>query len=452
MSREVEIPASGTVVDYTSQSSTSYAATNAIDGSTSSYWRCNSPTGAYITLMLSAPAAITRVRLYIGNTSYRASEWKLSGSNDGTVFEDIYTGTIANATGWQEFSFENSAAYQYIRWTCVSGASTSRLYLYEIELFATLVFEYTKADGKYIALKFDQALYGDVSGKTPIPVGGWGTGDKEQPIVAVTSSGDYSTSYPASNVLDGSESTYWRSPNPVAGSYLVLDFGEPVVIGGFNIYQSTSYYPKEIKASGSNDGSAYTEIGTSRDDGSAQGWKTFSFNNSAAYQYYKIEFTDYASTSRLYIYEIKALVAAPVGNEQAFEVRGKIYTFVPGGELVDEIFDVVSVSKHETIENAILLEIDDYDRFESVIGELTVVYTRLLGNLSGAGGAVEDFEVSFQPEDLIWKGDQNDVEHLSVSVAAAGSLRRVTHNNTKADEHINVNVIASGVLTHVDDI
>lgn len=451
MSRKVEVSAHGTVVDYTSQSSTSYAATNAIDGSTSSYWRCNSPTGAYITLMLSAPAAITRVRLYIGNTSYRASEWKLSGSNDGALFEDIYAGTISNATGWQEFSFENSAAYQYIRWTCVSGASTSRLYLYEIELFQTLVFEYTKADGKYIALKFDQELLGDVSGKTPIPVGGWGTGDKEQPIVAVTSSGDYSTSYPASNVMDGSTSNYWRSSS-VAGSYLILDFGEPVVIGGFNIYQSTSYYPKEIKASGSNDGSAYTEIGTSRDDGSAQGWKTFSYNNSVAYQYYKLEFTDYASTSRLYIYEIKAFVAKPVGNEQAFEVKGKVYTYVPDGELVDESFDVASVSRHETEENTILLEIDDYDRFESVIGELTVTYTRLLGNLSGAGGAVEDFVVSFQPEDLVWKGDQNDAEHISLSVQASGFLTKVTYSDTAENEHIEISVTATGVLTHIDDL
>ena len=451
MSREVEALVRGSVVDYTSQSSTSYAATNAIDGSTSSYWRCNSPTGAYITLMLSAPEAITKVRLYIGNTSYRASKWKLSGSNDGSAFEDIYTGTIANATGWQEFSFENSAAYQYIRWTCVSGASTSRLYLYEIELFQTLVFEYTKADGKYIALKFDQELLGDVSGKTPIPVGGWPASDEEAPIVSVTSSGDYSTSYPAANVIDGSTSSYWQT-RTVAGSYLVLDLGDAVVIGGFDIYQSTSYYPKAIKVSGSNDGAEYTEIGAAQNDGTAADWKRFGFTNSEAYRYYKVEFTDYASTSRLYIYEIKAFVAKPVGNEQAFEVKGKVYTYVPGGELVDKAFNVVNVSRHKTEENTILLEIDDYDRFESVIGELTVTYTRLLGNLSGAGGAVEDFVTSFQPNDLVWKGDQNDIEHIALYTQATGSLRRVTHNDMQEHEHIELVVLPVGVLTHIDDI
>lgn len=451
MSREFEILVRGTVWDYTSQSSTSYAATNAIDDSTSSYWRCNSPTGAYITLKLTAPETITKVRLYIGNTSYRATEWRLSGSNDGAVFEDIYTGTTTNATGWQEFFFENSVPYQYIRWTCVSGASTSRLYLYEIEVFKKVVFEYTKADGKYIALKFDQTLLGDVSGTTPIPIGGWGTGNEEATIASISSSGDYSTSYPAANAIDGSTSNYWRSSS-VAGSYLVLNLGEAVAIGGFNVYQGTSYYPKEIKVSGSNDAAAYTEIGISRDDGAAEGWKLFSIDNSSAYQYYKIEFTDYASTSRLYIYEIKALVAKPIGNEQAFEIKGKVYTYVPYGELVDETFDVVSVSPHKTVENAILLEVNDYDRFESVVGELTVTYTRVLGNLAGTGGAVDDFSISFQPEDLVWKGDQNDAEHISANIKATGTLTRIYYNNMQNKEHIGVIATATGVLTHIDDI
>lgn len=450
MSKWYTVPVKGTVSDFTSQSSTSYAATNAIDGSIDTYWRCNSPAGAQITLMLPQPEMIAKVRLYFGNSSYMAIEWKISGSNDGVDFTDIYTGTNEKATGWYEARIEPTAAYQYIRWTCVTGASTSRLYLHEIELMKQVA--YTKADGKYIVVQFDKELLGDVSGLTPVPVGGWMASDEEAKIAAVTSSGDYSTSYPAKNAIDGSESSYWRSPNPVAGSYLVLDFEEAAVIGAFDIYQSTSYYPKAIKVSGSNDGSAYTEIGTAQNDATEAGWKRFEFKNSAAYRYYKIEFTDYASSSLVYIYEIKALLAKPVGNEQAFEVKGKVLTYEPYGLLVDEIFEVVSVTAHESIENALLLEIDDYDRFESVIGDLTVTYTRVRGNLSGAGGAVEDFAISFQPEGLVWKGDQNDAEHISVTVMAVGKLIQIQFRDTQVKEHIEVGVTASGVLTHIDDI
>lgn len=450
MSKWYTVPVRGTLVDYTSQYDSSRAAANAIDGSLDTYWRCSSPTGAYITIMLPAPELISKVRLYVSNTSYRASEWKLSGSNDGSVFDDIYFGTSSNVSGWQEFAIETSVAYQYIRWTCVVGASTSRLYLSEIDLMKRV--EYAKSDGKYIGIKFDKALYGDVSGKTPIPVGGWKAGDEEMPIVSVTSSGDYSTSYPASNVLDGSTSSYWRSPNPVAGSYLVLNLGEAAVIGGFRVYQSTSYYPKAIKVSGSDDGEVYTEIGTSQNDGTEQGWKLFEFNNSVAFQYYKLEFTDYASTSRLYIYEIKALIAKPVGNEKAFEVKGKVCTYAPDGELVEETFDVVSVSLHDTVENALLLEIDDFDRFESVVGDLTVSYSRVRGNLSGTRGAVDDFSFSFPPEGLVWKGDQHDAEHISVTLNASGNFIRVYYSDVQEAEHIEVSLSATGVLTHIDDI
>lgn len=450
MSKWYTVPVKGTVVDYTSQYDATRAAVKAVDGDISTYWRCNSPTGAYITLMLQEAAMLSKVRLYFGNTSYMATEWKISGSNDGVDFTDIYTGTSEKVSGWHEIQIEPTTAYQYIRWTCVKGVSTSRLYLYEIDLMRSV--PYTKADGKYIVVQFDKELLGDVSGLTPVPVGGWASSDEEAKIAAVTSSGDYSTSYPAKNAIDGSESSYWRSPNPVAGSYLVLDFEEAAVIGAFDIYQSTSYYPKAIKVSGSNDGSAYTEIGTIQNDGTEAGWKRFEFKNSAAYRYYKIEFTEYASSSRVYIYEIKALLAKPVGNEQAFDITGKVCTYAPDGELVDESFEVMSVSRHDTVENAILLEINDYDRFESVIGELTVSYTRARGNLSGAGVAVEDFVISFQPEGLVWKGDQHNAEHVSVTASASGDLIRVYFSSVQDAEHVEVNLSAVGVLTHIDDI
>ena len=453
MSSTYKQPISGlTVSAYSSQYSTSYAAAMAIDGNTSTYWRCNTPTGAYITLQLSAAKAVTLFRVYVGNSSYYAKTWTLSGSNDGSTFTDIASGACTSTTGWQEFSVSNSTAYLFYKWTCNTGNS-SYLYTYEIELWETV--SYVKADGKYIAITFDETLIGDPTGENPTPIGGWEASTNEATISAVSTSGDYSTSYPASNLVDGSTSTYWRCPSGgTVGSYIIIQFASAIALGGFSYYQSTSYYPTGFKLYGSQDGTTWTVIGTAANSDTTAGWKKMSFSNGTGYLYYKIEITSGSSTSTLYIYELKAYLAKKIGNERAFSVSGQVYNWVPNGELVAENFTVSDVLIHSSVANTIVLEIADNDRFESVIGNLTIAYDKSLGNLAGYGGPTDSFSISFAPSDLVWKGDQNDQEHIEIlGISGTGIYTRVYYTDSAESEHVEIaSISATGVLTNVSDI
>lgn len=453
MSSTYKQPISGfSVSSYSSQYNTTYAATNAIDGSTSTYWRCNTPTGAYITLQLGSAEVATKLRVYIGSSSYYATSWTLFGSTNGSDFVEIASGACTSATGWQEFDFSNETAYSFYKWVCNAGGS-SYLYTYEIELWKTV--SYVKADGKYIGITFDETLVGDPTGENPSPIGGWAASETEASIVSVSTSGNYSSSYPAANLIDGSTSTYWRCPSGgTVGSYFILGFAEAVALGGFSFYQTSSYYPKAFTIYGSQDASTWNVLSSVTNSETTEGWKKMSFSNGTGYLYYKFEITSGSNTSTLYIYEVKAWLAKKVGNEQAFTVTGKVYNWVPNGALIDEVFTVVDVLLHPTIANSILLEIADNDRFESTIGELTVSYNKVLGNLIGYGGPSDSFSVSFIPADLVWKGDQNDQEHLEATFEAIGVLIHVYYTDSSGGtEHINfTNIVASGVLTNVSDI
>lgn len=453
MSSTYKLPISGfSVSDYSSQYNTTYAATTAIDGSTSTYWMCNPPTGAYITLQLGTAAIATKFRIYVGSSSYYSTSWTLFGSNDGTTFTEIASGACTSVTGWQEFNFENETAYTFYKWVCNTGNS-SYLYTYEIELWKTV--SYVKADGKYIGITFDETLVGDPTGENPSPIGGWAASETEASIASVSTSGNYSSSYPAAKLIDGSTSTYWRCPSGgTIGSYFILGFSESVALGGFSFYQSISYYPRAFTIYGSQDESVWSVIASVTNSETTEGWKKMSFSNGTGYLYYKFEITSGSNPSTLYIYEVKAWLAKKVGNEQAFTVTGKVYNWVPNGSLVDETFTVADVLLHPSISNSILLEIVDNDRFESVIGELTVSYDKSLGNLAGYGGPSDSFYISFSPEDLVWKGDQNDQEHLEATFEATGVLIRVYRTDSSTGvEHINfTNIVASGVLTNVSDI
>lgn len=441
-----------TVANYSNQYSTAYPASAVLDGSTSTYWRTNSPTGAYVTLQLSLAKAVAKLRIYVGYASYYATSWTLSGSNDGVSFTNLLTAACTSSVGWQEFTVNNNTEYLFYRWTCNTG-SGSRLYTYLLVLGENRPF--VKADGKYIGLSFDETLIGDPTGELPNPVGGWAISDNEIIPVAVTTSGDYSTSYPAANLIDGDTSTYWRaSSGGTVGSYIKLQFSEAIILGGFSYYQGTSYYPTGFTLHGSSDGENWTALGSATNSETTAGWKTISFANGAGYLYFKITITSGSSASTLYIYEIKTYLSMRIGNERAFTVSGQVYNWVPDGTLQNEVFAVVDVTIHPTVDNAILLEIQSNNRFESVIGNLTITYDKSLGNLVGYGGPVESFSINFAPEDLIWKGDQNPQEHLEITnITADGDLIRICYSDTKCDEHLEItNITAVGTLTNIDNI
>lgn len=87
--------------------------------------------------------------------------------------------------------------------------------------------------------------------------------------------------------------------------------------------------------------------------------------------------------------------------------------------------------------------------------EDVVVHYHGGGNLRGLGGPVAPFDWGFTGKDLIYKGHQNDAEHLEISnVVADGNLMQIYYSDYKsADEHISItNITAIGKLTSIDDI
>lgn len=103
---------------------------------------------------------------------------------------------------------------------------------------------------------------------------------------------------------------------------------------------------------------------------------------------------------------------------------------------------------------SIILNMVPKKRFCSSAGQISIAYNAEIGNLAGIGGPVDNFNVTFSPEDLIPKPHQNPQEHLEITnITADGDLIRIYYTNTKCDEHLEIaNITAVGALTNIDDI
>jgi hypothetical protein len=100
----------------------------------------------------------------------------------------------------------------------------------------------------------------------------------------------------------------------------------------------------------------------------------------------------------------------------------------------------------------LLLTLADNGRINNAEGDLTVAYDKTLGNLAGAGGAVESFSHTFTPASLEKKPNPNDAEHITAAVAASGALMRVYYIDSSEAEHISAAISATGTLISVSDI
>ncbi|MEG1758513.1 MAG: hypothetical protein RR235_08680 [Oscillospiraceae bacterium] len=144
------------------------------------------------------------------------------------------------------------------------------------------------------------------------------------------------------------------------------------------------------------------------------------------------------------------LIGTITGNQAHFTVSVPEYDYVPGGTLGSVVKAVLSTCAGNDTKT-LILEMEPLQRFESAAGAITVDYDGA-GTLAGAGGAVKAFTKAFAPAGLVPKPDQNDAEHLELSVAAAGTLTRIYYRDAKEEEHIELSVSAVGKLTNIKDI
>ena len=104
--------------------------------------------------------------------------------------------------------------------------------------------------------------------------------------------------------------------------------------------------------------------------------------------------------------------------------------------------------------NSIVLEMQPLERFESAAGNITVAYDGT-GTLAGVGGPVAAFSRIFTPAGLVFKGDQNDAEHIEISsITAAAALTQINYKSAyNGGEHLEIaSITAVGTLTNVSDI
>lgn len=293
--------------------------------------------------------------------------------------------------------------------------------------------DFTKGQGAKIGILFTEELMGDVSGYTPTPAGGYkaGTVDLAQGKTVTAGNASYGS---VAQAVDGNDNTYWGTYSTMPW-WITIDLAEVKKSAGFYILQkNASYRGKEYSIQGSNDNTNWTTvINGELENAEAQ---TIEYPASD-FRYIKFNVTSYWSSSRMYVYTLKILEAIPVGNEIAFTVSGKQYKYI-NGDLLNMEYKVKSVSLHPSIDNALLLEFDTFDRFPTVEGNITVSYDATKGNLSGRGGAVESFSKTFTPQDLIPEPNPHVEEYITVAPIVELDYIPIDYINGFATEQITV--------------
>lgn len=305
----------------------------------------------------------------------------------------------------------------------------------------------SKGEGLKIGIKFTEDLVGNISGLNP-PVGYVaGTTDLAQGKTVTVGNASYGA---GTNAVDGNASTYWGTYSTLPW-WININLNEVKKTAGFYILQSNaSYRAKDYVVLGSADGTNFTQISTGQLENIAE--QTIPYNASD-YQYIRINFTSYWTSSMAYIYTIKILEAIPAGNELAFNITGKEYQYV-NGSLLDKTYKPISVEPHPTEPKSILITMDWWGRFNNVEDKIKVLYDASKGSLTGAGGAVESFEIEFTPEDLIQTPNPNAEELIKAyPYEIVADLKEVDIINAHAQEFVKAYPYAiSLTLTDIGEI
>lgn len=204
-----------------------------------------------ITLDFFAARIIDEAKWYQSNSATHG-DWKWQGSMDDTSYTDIGTSfTLGGSTTQTQTQLNgNTTAYRFYRLHQVSGSTSNSPFLEEIEF------------------KIDDASTMPGTGTTSYANPG-GTGDRSRIFTTATAGG--STYYfkmldgslvPATSPVATPGSWFWNSGQSTRS--ITFDFFNKRVVDEAKWYQSTSGDSHgDWKWQGSNDNSAYTDIGTS---------------------------------------------------------------------------------------------------------------------------------------------------------------------------------------------
>ena len=305
----------------------------------------------------------------------------------------------------------------------------------------------SKGKGQKIAVKFDKPLLGDVTGlENPINFK-VGTNDLAQGRPVTVGNQTYGS---GSNAVDGNDGTYWGTYSTMPW-WISVDLGETKKTAGFYILQSnSSYRGRAYAVLGSHDGAAWDTIAAGEMANVAA--QTIEYPASD-YRYIRLNVTSYWSSSRMYVYTLKILEAAPAGNEMAFTITGMQRNPLRVGELQLKEFKVTNVERYmvgeEESPDTLLLTFDTYNRFNDVDGDITIAYNQALGSIVGTR-PVETFSVAFTPTDL--EPTPIDEHTLTAGIEITADFIQVFHIPIFHAHTTTAGIDLAVQLIHVNDI
>lgn len=282
----------------------------------------------------------------------------------------------------------------------------------------------SKSEGRKIALKFTDTVVGDLALLRHLPLGATGTPIKVNGYPSHSSI--YDSRYPSVRAFDGNTNTEWYTRNSPP-QWVRNRLLRPTYAAGFRWYVSGSHKPNDFYVEGTMDGVNW-DLLYEGNSPNVNGWHEFYFPQGDYYNEYRWTITRYHG-SYVQIYEIELIEK----TDFAIDVTG-FQRFLAFSESELTRYPIVGIEKHPVAENTILLTFHEDFTFRNVDGPLTVKYDASKGNLIGFGGAVENFEVSFQPIDLVRRPKPHVVETIIVTQQSQVDLVKMSYHN-RFSEH-----------------
>lgn len=323
----------------------------------------------------------------------------------------------------------------------------------------------------------------------------------QTPFGTPISHNDYSSTYAKTKAFDSDTSSTWVGIG-IIGGWIGLDFGiDKKKVNIIKIYEGEGRIDEFI-VEASDDFSSWTTLTTN--NSTITTWETFNFTNETEYRYYRLRCTTKQSTSNnIAMHELQLWHEVDYSKTYDVERVYKFDTFGIVGEkrikwtetkptntsiLIEfkeidtwaEVYisDLINVESGSQIRatlattddsitptlsslylenltepsDIIRLLIDDTTTFNSVVGNITVAYNQVLGDLSGEGGAVKSFEETFTPIGLISTPNPATTDFIIVKIGGEVQLKRIEFIESYNKEYIEASVDGLIEFIHIDDL
>lgn len=253
----------------------SYYAYCAFDNDYSNAWISqNTSFPHYVGYKFVNPINVRKVLICpeLGDSTPRVKSFKIQGSNDGSTWTDLFSGTYPNATVMAEFTIDNNDDY----------------YLYH----RIYVIDKYESGNNHCGIKLLQFYGRELSESVPKMT------SNTAPYGEVTYSSQQSPSTPAYSIMGrniGEYSDGWYT-NYTETGYVCYRFLTPIKAFMFSLSWASYNYPTKYELLASNDGNDWDTIGTYTNS-TPNSYAIHVVNSNDSYKYWKLNITESAAGS-----------------------------------------------------------------------------------------------------------------------------------------------------------